>query len=137
MRLIAIVMGAENEKIRSIETQKMLDYGFYSFETYQLYEAHFPLNIEKVWQGDKNKLKLGLNSPLYVTVPKGQYTQLKAVLHVNKQIIAPVKVGTPQGILKIYLGDRIITEQPLIALYSVEVGNFFQRFIDSISLQFQ
>jgi len=137
MRLISIVMGAENEKIRSVETQKMLDYGFRYFETYQLYEANFPLNTEKVWQGDQNKLKLGLSSPLYVTIPKGQYSQLKAILHLNKQIVAPVEVGSPQGTLKIYLGDRILTEQPLIALSAVAVGNFFQRLLDSILLKFQ
>jgi D-alanyl-D-alanine carboxypeptidase (penicillin-binding protein 5/6) len=79
---------------------------------------------------------LGLETSLYVTVPKGQYSQLSATLHIDKHIIAPVTAGETYGNLKISLGDQLISERPLIALSSIEAGNLWKRIVDYILLLF-
>ena len=136
MRLISVVMGTDSEQARSLESEKMLDYGFRFFETYSLYNAYEPLDVERVWQGNTNQLQLGISDPLYVTVPKGQHTQLKATGYINKHIMAPVIAGNTYGRLQISLGDQVISERPLIALSSIKVGNLWHRLIDSFLLFF-
>lgn len=136
MRLISIVMGAESKKTRIVESQKMLDYGFRFFETYQLYKAHEVLNTERIWQGEQDKLQLGLEVPLYVTIPKGQYEQLNATLHVDKQIMAPITAGQTYGHLRITLGEQLISQRPLIALASVNSGHLWKRMVDYVLLLF-
>jgi len=136
MRLVSVVVGAKSKRARARETEKMLDYGFRFFESYTLYKAKQPLDTESVWKGNKNELQLGLSETLSVTVPKGQYKQLSATLHIDKYIMAPVVAGKKYGTLKIRLDDKVILERSLVALYSVEVGNIWNRLVDSFLLFF-
>ncbi len=136
MRLVSVLVGAKSSRARARETEKMLDYGFRFFESYPLYKAKQPLDTESVWKGNKNELKLGLSKALSVTVPKGQYKQLSAKLYIDKHIMAPVVAGQQYGTLKIRLADKVILERPLVALSSVEVGNIWNRLVDSFLLFF-
>ncbi len=136
MRLISVIMGAKSEKARAKASEKMLDYGFRFFDTYSLYKAHEPLDLERVWYGKATLLQLGLEKSLYVTVPENQYKQLNATLYIDKYIMAPVVAGKTYGTLKIHLGNQVISERPLIALSSIEKGSFWKRLIDSFSLFF-
>ncbi|MCK5717714.1 MAG: D-alanyl-D-alanine carboxypeptidase [Thiomargarita sp.] len=136
MRLISVIVGASSKKERIRDSGSMLDYGFRFFETYRPFQAQQVLDTQRIWQGNKDKLPLGLDKPLYVTVPKGQYKQLNAQLHIEKHIMAPVSAGNTYGALKIRLNDKIILERPLVALSPVAEGNVWDSLIDSILLFF-
>jgi D-alanyl-D-alanine carboxypeptidase (penicillin-binding protein 5/6) len=116
----------------------MLDYGFRFFETLPLYKAQETLKQEKVWQGTEGaNVALGLTQPLFITIPRGQYSQLNINLFANKRITAPVKAGETQGNLKITLGNQLIAERPAIALNNVEMGNLWRQLVDYILLKFE
>lgn len=136
MRLISVVLGTTSKKNRADESQKLLDYGFGAYETYQLYQANETLNTDTVWQGASSNVELGLAEPLYVTVPKGQYANLKANLYIDKHIVAPVQAGNKYGTLRLSLGEQMLAEYPIVALHDVEEGNVFQQLIDFIWIQF-
>jgi D-alanyl-D-alanine carboxypeptidase (penicillin-binding protein 5/6) len=78
-----------------------------------------------------------LAQPLFVTIPRGQYSQLNINLFANKRILAPVKAGETQGNLKITLGNQLIAERPVIALSNAEAGNLWRRFVDYFLLKFE
>jgi D-alanyl-D-alanine carboxypeptidase (penicillin-binding protein 5/6) len=137
MRLIAVVIGTENTKARADESQKMLEYGFRFFETIQLYKAQQALAQEKVWQGAVPSFTLGIAQTLYLTIPKGQYSQLQINLAANKRIIAPVKSGEVYGSLKVNLGNQTIAERPVIALNSVPEGSLWRWLVDYLLLKFE
>ncbi len=136
MRLISVIMGTKSKTARADESEKLLNYGFNTYETYQLYQAKEILNKDTVWQGATSTVELGLMNDLYVTVPKGQYSGVTANLYLDKQIIAPVKTGQQCGKLRLNLAGKLLAEYPVIALHDVEVGNIFQQAIDFILLQF-
>ncbi len=138
MRLISVVVGAETKKKRHSDSEEMLNYGFQFFETHLLYKGHQVLDTERVWQGNEEELQLGLENPLYLTLPKGQYKNLKAKLYIDKHIMAPVVAGETYGTLKIRFADKedVILERPLVALSSIEEGNLWNRLKDSILLFF-
>lgn len=139
MRLISVVVGTENPKARAAESQKMLDYGFRFFETLPLYKVQESLAQEKVWQGISTSasVSLGLEQALFITIPRGQYAQLKINLFTNKRMTAPIKTGETQGNLKITLGNQVIAERPVVALNSVEAGNLWRRLVDYFLLKFE
>lgn len=137
MRLISVMLGTTSKKARADESQKLLEYGFSTYETYQLYQANEMLNTETVWQGAVNKVELGLNEPLYVTIPKGQYANLKAMLYIDKHIVAPVATGKQYGTLRLNLAELALAEYPIVALHDVAEGNLWQQATDFIWLQFQ
>ncbi|MDM8569763.1 hypothetical protein QUF50_09695 [Thiotrichales bacterium HSG1] len=129
-------MGTKNDKVRTRESEIILDYGFRFFETFHVYKAFQPLDFVKVWKGDKKQFQLGLADALYVTIPKGQYDKLRATVSTKPYIIAPVMKGKNYGKLKITMENKIILEHPLIALNSVNQGFLWERLIDSFFLLF-
>ncbi len=132
MRLMAILLGATSNKTRASESQKILDYGFRFFETHQLYAANQAIKQERVRQGNMDYLPVGLNSPLYVTVPKGQYEQLIVTIQTERRMMAPVAKDKIVGTLKISLGEEVISERPVISLMAVEKGNFLKIWTDQL-----
>ncbi|MDM8560136.1 D-alanyl-D-alanine carboxypeptidase family protein [Candidatus Parabeggiatoa sp. HSG14] len=136
MRLISVLMNAKNKQLRSRESEKILDYGFRFFDTYQMYQPYQPIDTTGVWQGNTNQLQLGLEKPLYITIPSDQYRQLKVTLFIDKHIRAPIIEKKIYGTLKITLNNERISERPLIALTSVEKGNLWKRLVDSLLLFF-
>ncbi|MCW8918767.1 MAG: D-alanyl-D-alanine carboxypeptidase [Gammaproteobacteria bacterium] len=137
MRLISVVMGTKSEKARTQESQKLLNYGFRFYETHRLYGAAQELKEMRIWKGEGESLKLGLQDELYVTVPRGQYKQLNASLNVDKTITAPASRGQPFGSVQIHLGEQLLAERPLIALHDVAEGGVLQRLKDSVLLLLQ
>jgi len=134
MRLIAVLMGAESEALRSAETNKLINYGFQFYETKKLYSALTSLKPARVYMGKEKEINLGLINDLYVTIAKGQFDRLKANVNVEENLKAPLKEGAVLGALSVHLDDKMVAERPLVALTSVEESGFFGRMIDSISM---
>ena len=137
MRLISVVMGADSEESRAIESQKLLTYGFRYFETVRLYDAGETLRTVRVWGGEEDSIDLGVPSDIVITVPRGSRKNLEASMDLQKVIEAPFANGESFGILKIMNGETLVKEIPLVANTSVAEGGFFTRFWDSISLFFK
>ena len=136
MRLISVVMGTESQISRAIESQKLLTFGFRYFETISLYEADDILKQVKVWSGKHSSLRLGLNNPLILTIPKGSRDKLVAEISLVEEIHAPIRNGDKFGARMISrLSDEKVSV-PLTALNSVEEAGFFSKLIDSIQLFF-
>jgi D-alanyl-D-alanine carboxypeptidase (penicillin-binding protein 5/6) len=137
MRLITVVLGTESANARVDSSQALLNYGFRFFETHRLYESGTELTSTRIWKGSVESVSLGLDSPLYVTIPRGQYDSLNASMSINNQIIAPVAAGTALGMVQVKLGDTLVAEQELVSLGTVDEGSFWQRISDEALLYFE
>lgn len=137
MRLISVVTGTANENARAIESQKLLRYGYRFFSTYHIYDANTELYKMRVWKGLVEEVPLGINQPLYVTIPRGQYKKLKASLDVNKDIEAPVTKGSQYGTVNVTLGGTELLQRPLVALEEIPEGSFWVKTRDGVMQMFQ
>ena len=52
--------------------------GFRFFETVRPMQKDNPLASEIVWFGDKDKVQLGVENDVYITIPRGRLKDLKA-----------------------------------------------------------
>ena len=136
-RLISVVLGADSDSQRASESQKLLNYGFQSFDAVRLYQNSQPVTRVRVWKGTDSHLELGFRQDLFLTIPKGQFAQLKASIETRQPILAPITSGQQLGILKLSLDGKPYAEFPLIALDSVTLANVFSRGWDSIRLLIQ
>ncbi len=132
MRLISVVLNTDSEKSRASVSQSLLNYGFRFFETHKLYAAGEVLNRSRVWKGDSEKVSLGLLDDLYITIPRGSYGQLEAVMDVDANIEAPLDKGSQHGAVRVNLAEEEMLQTPLVALESVGEGSMFQRAKDHI-----
>jgi len=137
MRLISVVMNTASEKARATESQKLLKYGFRFFSTHRLYEANKPLTRLPIWKGERSELPVGLSEPLYVTIPRGQYDNLKATMNVEETIVAPVEKGQEFGTVDISLEGKPVAQRPLISLESIPEGGLFTRLKDTVLMLIQ
>lgn len=137
MRLISVVLGTSSEKAREAASQSLLSYGFRFYESNKLYSAGESLNNVRIWKGEISELNLGLENDLYVTIPRGQYKNLDAVMDVSSNIEAPVQKGQQMGNVVVTFEGKELVSKPLIALQSVAKGSFFQRSKDQIIQLFQ
>ena len=137
MRLIAVVMGAKSSRARARIAQSLLDYGFRFYETRRVYASNEKVTDVRVWKGDATHLALGLEQNLYITVPRGQFDAIDAKMEIVARLVAPVRAGEKQGVLRLGLGDELSLERPLIALDDVVEGNLWQRISDHVRLMFE
>ncbi len=137
MRLIAVVMGAKSQKARADESQKLFNYGYRFFETNLLYKGNEKrVNIE-VWKGQLENIDLGLSKDLYITIPRGQYKNLKAKVDMPNYVEAPIQKGQKIGTLNIKLDGELVTSRDLVALKNIAAGGWWTRTTDSMGLWFK
>ena len=136
-RLISVVLGAENESMRAIESQKLLNYGFQFFESTLVYKQNQAINTLRVYKGQDKTIAATVSNDFYLTLPKGDYAQVKASMTSQQPLIAPIKAGQTIGKITFSLDGKIINEQALVAAKNVDEAGFFGRIADSIRLIFQ
>lgn len=133
-RLISVVMGTDSDKTRTFESIRLLSYGFRFFESIKLHEAAIPLTTEKVWFGDKKNVEIKVNQDIYVSVPAHQQKNLKADLYIKEKLIAPINIDQQVGLVRIYLGEQIVHQEPVYVSSAVKKGSFFSKIVDKISI---
>ena len=136
MRLISIVLGTKSEQARENTSRKLLNYGFRFFETFPLHASNEPLTTMRIWKGAEKQIQLGLNKPLYVTVPRGSRNKVKAHMKVDAMIEAPIKKGQALGTVNVMLGEEQLVNHELVALHDVEEGGLWRKLVDNVILMF-
>ncbi|MCE8002482.1 D-alanyl-D-alanine carboxypeptidase [Halomonas sp. MCCC 1A11081] len=132
MRLISVVMGTSSEESRAQETQKLLSYGFRYYETLNLYDQGAVLNSPRIWGGEKNELRVGVDRDVAMTLPRARNEELHARLDIRQDLNAPINLGDRVGTLEVRLGDEVVGEHPLVALETIEEGGLFKRLFDQV-----
>jgi len=135
-RLISVIMGAKSANARSMESQRLLNYGFQFYDTVHLYKKGEVLTSIELWKGAQDVLKAGFNNDVYFSIPKGQADNLKATMEYKQPLIAPITVGQAVGTVKFTLNGQLVESYPLVALEDVDLGNFIGRAWDSFMLLF-
>jgi D-alanyl-D-alanine carboxypeptidase (penicillin-binding protein 5/6) len=136
-RRIAVVLGAPNDAARATESQKLLNYSFQFFDSTQVYKKGQPVNHLKVWKGSDNILDSTVAEDVYLTLPKGTYAKVKAVISSTQPLIAPIKKGQAVGTVKFVLDGKTISQRTLVANKTVETAGILGRAWDSIKLLLQ
>jgi len=127
MRLISVVLGASSDEARMRESQKLLSYGFRYYQTQKLYDPGVMLKSAEVWFGEGNEVNLGVTVPLFVTIPRGHYEELRAETDIARIIRAPFDAGAEFGEVRVLLGDEVVARAPLVAQQAMPEAGFFKR----------
>jgi D-alanyl-D-alanine carboxypeptidase (penicillin-binding protein 5/6) len=136
-RRIAVVLGAPTDATRATESQKLLNYGFQFFDSQLVYKQGQTINQLKVWKGSQEQVASTVANDVYVTLPKGEYKNVKAMMTSTQPLVAPIKKGQIIGNIKFVLNGKTIDERKLVAAQSIEVAGIFGRAWDSLKLLMQ
>lgn len=137
MRVISAVMGAASDDARTEASYALLNYGYRFFETKQLYAARQVVAEPRVWGGAAETVGLGSTEPVWATLPRGRFKDVKAVAKLEEPIMAPLKAGQVLGKMVLNLDDHEIIALPLAALTDLPEGSLFSRLYDDVRLMLQ
>jgi D-alanyl-D-alanine carboxypeptidase (penicillin-binding protein 5/6) len=136
-RLLSVVVGAASDRLRAQESQKLLNFGFQSYDGLRLFQKGEAIGKLQVRKGSKRELKAGVVTDLYVTVPRGSADKLKAELVSRQPLFAPLAAGQSVATLRLLHEGRLLGEYPVVALDSIAVAGFFARAWDAMRLGFR
>jgi D-alanyl-D-alanine carboxypeptidase (penicillin-binding protein 5/6) len=133
-RLISVVLDSPRESARTTASKALLNYGFRFYETHRLYGAGETVTSTRVWKGSTETVGLGIQEDLFITVPRGRYNDLVAVMDLQEQLTAPLDPSVSVGSLSISLDDELVVQQPMFPVEAVAEGNVWQRLSDQVLL---
>ncbi len=133
-RLLSVVVGTASAEARANESQKLLNWGYSSFDVVKLFDANQPVTTAPVWKGQAKQARLGRSTPISVIVPRGQGGSIQTNVTRPDPLLAPLSKGQPVGSLEIKVGGTTWQNLPLQSLDDVPQAGFFGRVWDAIRL---
>lgn len=129
MRLIAVVLGADNSSERFDTAKKMFDYGFANYRLYPVAKrgtkirGRLPVN-----NGRPDSVTLALDGDLTLLISKGQEQSIQLLPELPESLDAPVEVGQQVGNVQVELAGRILARLPIITSEASETKSIFGSF---------
>jgi len=134
MRLISVIVGAENSKTRFNECSKLFNYGFANFENKTLIENKNVITNIQVNKGNKDNVNLYAKEDFVALVKKGDASNYSYELQLPKTLRAPIKQGETVGKIIVIKNGEVIKEIEVVTNDKVEkisFGDTFNKIIKS------
>ena len=128
LKLIAVIMKAPTTKLRFGEAQKLLDYGFNTYENVEFGKKDDLVQEVNIEKSTESSIGLVLEKDANSFIEKGRAKDVTQNIVINENISAPVNKGDILGKVEIKLDDQIISEVNLVANKTVlkkDLGNMF------------
>ena len=136
MRLISVVLGSSSFKGRENASAALLNYGFTFYDTKLVVKGGTKLASTAVWKAATSPIDVGVDSDLYLTLPRGLSNDIKTTVDLQPKLIAPLAKDAVVGQLHIVAGGQAQKTLPLHPLAAVEEGGWWRRLVDTIKLWF-
>jgi D-alanyl-D-alanine carboxypeptidase (penicillin-binding protein 5/6) len=133
MRLIAVVMGAQNDKIREREALKLLNYGFRHFTLVQPFQEGQAVATAKVWKGQKNEIQIYPEETPAFLIQQNQKNQLKWEINAPADAVAPIRAGQEMGQLVFLVSGQPKRTVALVTRDEVPLGGLLKRGWQSVT----
>lgn len=126
MRVIAVVMGEADSKMRNQEVSEMLDYAFAQYKLDNLLEDGYSLGKYKVYNGKAEFVTVIPKDGATILRKKGEKSS-KATYEVDVyELKAPLKKGDVVGSLKIKEDGKVIRKVKLTVDKNVKKANYLE-----------
>ena len=131
LRLIGIVLGESDSKVRNKETIDLLDYGFNSIKSKILKKKGTIIEKISLNKASKKKINLVLKDDLSVVENVDDDNNYSYDIKLN-DIDIPIKKGDILGKIQVKLKDKVITTGDLISNNNVDKVSFIELFKNNI-----
>ena len=128
MRLISVIIGAENSKTRFNESSLLLSYGFANFENKLLVDMNSPLQKVKVNKGKIEEVEVYGEETFSVIVKKGDDATYETNVEIPDNIKAPLKNGEVVGKVVITKEGNVIKEVKVVVKEDVKHSSYLDNF---------
>lgn len=125
MRILAIVLGEKEGKVRNNETASLLDYGFNNYEVIKIKNKGDKVGEITFEKAMPEKISITLDEDIMIMIKKGEEKkEYKSEVKLNN-LHLPIKSGEEIGKLLVKDDNEIIKEVTLKSSNSMVKRNFF------------
>ena len=119
-RLVLVLNGLESATLRAREAERLLEWGFRSFEGVTLFEAQDKVEEAAVWLGERASVPLVLADKMAVTLPRAALRNMEVSIRYDAPVPTPIRKGQELGVLRVSAPGVDPVERPLLAGADVE-----------------
>lgn len=119
-RLILVLNGLESTRARTEEAERLMSWGFRTFENIEMFKTGATVTEAEVWLGQTPTVPLVLPEGLTVTLPRNARRTMTVTVRYDGPIPAPIKHGDEIATLVIEAPDMQPLTFPLQAGTNVE-----------------
>lgn len=132
IEMIAVIMGADDPKVRFSEAKNLLEYA-YSISKLYVDDNQEPIENVKIAGNVTPYLSVGYEGPFeYLDIQKSDLTAIKKEIVIQDKISAPVKYGEKVGEARYYLNNKVIGTVPIVSLQEVNRSGYGDYFVSLI-----
>ncbi len=125
MRLISVIIGAEDSKTRFFEASRLLNFGFANFASKQLVFKGEPLSVKINVKGGKEKtLEITPSENYFVLARKSDKVNYGIDYIIPDSVSAPVKKGDTIGSITVIIDNKIVKEISVLAACDIAKNTY-------------
>lgn len=131
-RVVAVVLGAEDENVRAAEIRKLLEYSITEYEFRKLCSSGTFVRKVEVKDGKEKRVKTQTASDLSVLVHISEAEKITSAVDITEKLKAPVEAGTKVGYVVYSLDGEEIGRVELVTAEKMARANWFVRLVRRI-----
>jgi D-alanyl-D-alanine carboxypeptidase (penicillin-binding protein 5/6) len=132
-RLVLVLAGVENGRLRARLARAYMEWGFSAFDRKTLFASGAVVARARVQDGDARRVGLKAAGPLAINLPRGSEGRLKATLRYDGPLRAPISAGQEVAMLEVTAPGVAPSRIPLYAAEDVAVAGLLDRVVNAIA----
>lgn len=137
LRLISVIMGAPDTKIRNVEARKLIDYGFANYVNYSAGKKGEVIGEIKINKGDSDFVNGVLGTNADILLKKGEESNVEKIIELPGSINAPVDKNQKIGRVTLKKNDKSIGHFDIVCEKSIKKASFFNNIFRAIKYWFK
>lgn len=132
-RLVLVLAGVENGRLRAQVARSYVEWGFSAFQRRQIFAPGTAVGVAQVQDGNARQVALTAKGPVTINLPRGSTARLAATIHYDGPIRAPVAAGQEVAVLEVTAPGVAPARIPLYAAEAVATAGPFDRIVNAVA----
>ena len=132
-RLVLVINGLSSARKRTIESQRVIEWGFREYVNHKVYDANDPVTEIDVWLGEATTVSAVIETKLLLTLKRSDKQKMKMIVNYDEPLTAPISKGQKVGTLTIQISQDKVLTYPLVSSIGVDRLNPFRRILAAIN----
>ena len=132
-RLVLVLAGVENGRLRARLARSYMEWGFSAFDRRRLFPAGAVVGEARVQNGDMRRIDLVAQGPVTINVPRASKGKLVATIRYDGPLRAPIMAGQEVAYLEVTAPGVAPARVPLYAAKSVATAGPLDRIVNAIA----
>ncbi|MBI1401683.1 MAG: D-alanyl-D-alanine carboxypeptidase [Porphyrobacter sp.] len=132
-RLVMVLAGVPDGRLRRRIARAYMEWGFAAFEHRQLFARGAPVGEARVQDGAVRHVALVAQGPVAIDLPRGTTDKLSATIRYEGPLRAPIAAGQEVATLEVTAPGVAPARIPLYAARGVEAAGPLQRIVNALA----